>query len=277
MSTFLFLFRELLGSIRARSALLFSLVGLFILISLASFATLLLAGGTSNGGDGALGADELVLHLSPRLSAETVDDLYAQIRQRSDVASISFRFAEEVSPGSTGGRFFIRTTSPEATAGVLSAVESMNGITAVESGAPAPVSGRFALPGAARIGLLVALIVSVALSLLVSRLGYAVLLSGFYGEIRVMRSSGTSERTIIPPVVGLGLLIGLLTGLLLIVGIYLAQYALAEASAEIGVLANGGRVLGTSFASLVLGLLLGGLSGLFGASLLSSREFMPLR
>ena len=278
MSTFLFLFRELLGSIRARSAALLSASSLCVFVCLASFATLLLVGGTTDVVErGALGAAEIVVDLSPRLSAETVNGLYLQIRQRPDVASISFRFAQELSPGSTGGRFFIRTSSAEAMPGVLAAVAAMDGITEAEGGEVAPSSEGFALSVSARIGLLASLVLSVALSLILARGGYRALLGAFHGEIRIMRLSGTSERTIAPPIVGLGVLMGLLSGLLLVVGIYLGQYALGEATSGVSGLASGGRVLGVTFAGLTLGVLLGSLIGLFGASLLTSREFSPLR
>ncbi|MGB2983934.1 MAG: hypothetical protein WBC63_08770 [Candidatus Bipolaricaulia bacterium] len=277
MSTFFFLFRELLGSIRARSATLFSAASLFVFVCLASFAALLLVGGVPNErGDAFLDEDEIEVHLSPRLSAEAVNDLYLEIRDRPDVASISFRFAQEVSPGSSGGRFFVRTASADATQGVLSAVELMSGITLAEAGTAAPSPGGFSLPSTARIGLLAALVLSVALSLVLARGGFRVLLGTFHGEIRVMRLAGAPERTIVPPVVALGILMGLLAGLLLVVGIYLAQYALGEGSHAVSELANSGRVLSVSFTGLILGLLLGSLIGLFGASLLSSREFSPL-
>jgi len=278
MSTFFFLFRELLGSIRARSAVLLSASSLCVFVCLASFATLLLVGGTAgDGARGTLGAAEIVVDLSPRLSAETVNSLYLQIRQQPDVSSISFRFAQESSPGSTGGRFFIRTSSAEAMPDVLTAVAAMDGITQAEGGAAVPPSNGFALPASARIGLLALLVLSVAFSLVLARGGYRALLGAFHGEIRIMRLSGTSERTIAPPIVGLGVLMGLLSGLLLVVGIYLGQYALGEATSGISGLASGARVLGVTFAGLTLGVLLGGLIGLFGASLLTSREFSPLR
>lgn len=278
MSQFLFVFRELLGSIRARSASLLAVASLFIFLCLASFAALLLVGGGSAVGDEVgLGVDEIVADISPRLSADAVNSLYREIQGHPDVASLAFRFAQEVSPGSTGGQFLIRTRGGDATAGVLTAVGSMNGITRVEAGTVVVSSeARFSLPGAARIALLAALVLSVVFSLLLARGGFRALLGTFQAEIRVMRVSGVSERTIVPPVVGLGTLMGLLAALLLIVGIYLAQYALGEGASSVSELANGGRVLVVVFADLILGVLLGTLVGLLGASLLSSREFSPL-
>lgn len=278
MSTFMFLFRELLGSIRARSGLLLTLSALFVFASLAAFAALLLIGGTVDEDvqSTTLGADEIVLHLSPRLSADAVNDLYVQLRQRPDVDSIAFHFAEEVSPGSTGGRFYVRAAAAEAMVDLVAVAETMNGITEIEAGEPMSEVPVFGLTGTVRIALLVSLIVCVALSLFLGRLGYRALLASFHSEIRVIRLSGASERAIILPVVGLGVMMGLLTGLLLIVGIFLAQYALGQTAGVVTSLGSDGRALGVSFAGLVLGLLLGSLIGLIGASLLTSREFSPL-
>jgi hypothetical protein len=274
MSGFPFLFRELLGSIRARSALLLSASSLFVFVSIASFATLLLLGGTTPSVESSgIGPDEVVASLSPRLSAEAVDGLYFEIQARSDVSSISFRFAEEVSPGSTGGRFFIRATSAEEAPAVARAVEALDGIMAVTRGEPAPPPAKVGLSPALRIGLLVALVTSIVLSLVLARGGYRALLRAFRGEIRIIRLSGTPERTIAAPVAALGLLLGLLTGLLLVVGVYLGLYAAGDSAATISGVENGGRVLGVTAAGFVLSLLLGGLSGLLGASLLSAREF----
>jgi len=276
VSTFFFLFRELLGAIQARSAAVFATVILLIFVCLASFATLLLVGGAAAGDTGGLGPDEIVVHLSPRLSAEAVDDLYARIRMRSDVAAIAFRFAEEVRPGSTGGRFFVRATTADALVNVRGELESTDGVTEIESGDGAEIEGGFTLPPSARLALLLALVLSVVASLVLGRVGFRALLGAFRVEIRIMRVSGTSERTIVPPVVGLGTLIGLLAGLLLIAGIYLGQYAVGEGATVVPKLADGGLVLGVTFAGLILGLLLGTFVGLFGASVLASREFSPL-
>jgi len=278
MSTFMFLFRELLGSIRAKTGFLLTLSGLFVFASLAAFAALLLVGGA----DAAtrdpeyLAPEEVILHLSPRLSADAVNDLYVELWGRDDVRSIVFRFAEEVSPGSTGGRFFVRATSAAAAAGLIELAETMNGVTQVEAGEPIPAPVPVGLTPTMRIVLLVVLTACVAISLLLGRLGYRGLLASFLGEIRVMRLSGAPEKAIVLPVVSLGVLLGLLTGLLLVVGIFLAQYALGDGPAGAASVAFDGRALTVSLAGLVLGLLLGGLIGLLGASLLTSREFSPL-
>lgn len=278
MSGFAFLFRELLGSIRARSALFFSLASLFIFVCTATFALLLLVGtATPPQPAGDLGADEIVASLSPRLSADAVNALYLQIRQRPDVAAVSFRFAEELSPDSTGGQLLVRATSAETAPGLLSAVQSMEGITTVVGGGPQRPEPEFGLSRTVRLGLLIALVAGIVLSLVLGRIGYLALLRAFHGEIRILRLSGTPERTIVLPVVALGVLLGLLTGLLLVVAVYLGLYALGEVASAASGLEDASRVLGVTFAGVVLSLLIGGLLGMLGASLLSSKEFSPLR
>jgi len=274
----MFLFRELLGSIRARTGFLLTLSGLFVFASLAAFAALLLIGGDADTREDPelLAPEEVILHLSPRLSADAVNDLYVELWVRDDVRSVVFRFAEEVSPGSTGGRFFVRAASAAATATLIELAETMSGVTEVEAGEPIPAPTPVGLTPTMRIILLVVLVACVAVSLLLGRLGYRRLLASFHSEIRVMRLSGASERAIVLPVVSLGVLLGLLTGLLLVVGIFLAQVALGNGTSGTVAVAFDGRALTVSMAGLILGLLLGGLIGLLGASLLASREFSPL-
>lgn len=276
MSGFSYVFRELLGSIRARSAALLSLAALFVFVCIATFVALLLVGPEpSETGEAKLQANEIVASLSPRLSAEAVDELYLRIRARPDVSAVSFRFAEELTPGSTGGRLFVRAVSAEAAPTVFEAIEALAGITDVVGGEPAPAPEGIGLSPVLRIVLLVVLVASIALSLLLARSGYVALLRTFRGEIRIMRISGVPERAVALPVVGLGLLVGLLAGLLLVVGVYLGIYAAGDAASAVSGLQATGRVLGITVAGLLLSLLLGGLIGLLGASLLSSKEFTP--
>jgi len=279
MSTFFFLFRELLGAVRAKSAVFFLLSGLFILLCLSSFAFLLLPVSSPAPPDaGILSPGEVIVHLSPRLAAATVDALYLQIRERSDVKRVDFRFAQEVNPGETGGYFFIEAASPDAANVIAQEIGSLDGVSDVQAGQAGEGErngGGVAVGAPVRFGLLGGLAVFLIVSLILARLGFSVLLRSFANEVRLMRLSGVSERMIYPLVVGLGILVGLLAGLLLIAGIYLFQSA-AGGLGDLASLLSGGRALAISFAGLSLGIFMGGLSGLFGVSILSSREFDPL-
>lgn len=278
----LFLVRELLGRVRAKSALYLALASLFLLLFLATFAAFFLFSPSQAANPEPiteLAAGEVMVRLSPRLSAAAIDELYLEIRDRADVARINFQFARETDPEATGGRFRIEASSTAAVAGLVEEIRSLNGVTEVSWGTETVEPGIFLSTGM-RIGLLCGLVVTVMLSLLLARAGLRVLLESFAGEIRILRLSGLSERQILPPVVGLGVLIGLLAGLLLLVGLVLLRFGLSVAGSDtleaIWGLSTVGRTLGIGFGSLFLGILIGGLSGLFGASILSTREFSPL-
>ena len=96
MSTFFFLFRELLGAVRARSALFFSLNGLFILLCLVSFALLLLPASLPEEGEVGIPAGEVVVRLSPRLAAATVDSLYLQIQESDKTRACTRLYAQQI-------------------------------------------------------------------------------------------------------------------------------------------------------------------------------------
>jgi cell division protein FtsX len=282
VNPFLFLFRELLGSIRARSALFFALTGLLLFVFLAVVGTFFLVPSpapAADGEEGALPIEEIRAHLSPRLSSATVDRMYLEIRAREDVGRIVFRFSQELDRDASGGVFVIDPTSPDVAPGLVDALRSLNGVTEVierrSQGEPAPSP----LSTAARIGLLSSLVVTIALSLLFARIGYRELLHSFAGEIRLLRLSGVPEKTVVPLTVGLGVVIGFLAGLLLLVILYVLHYVVVSQGTPPTIfegLTSGGRILGVSLINLLLGLILGGLIGLFGASLLGSRDFRPI-
>jgi len=277
VSTSVFLLRELLGAVRLRSAVFLGLTLLFVFVFLASFASFFLLGTAPAPADGGgLAPDEVIVRLSPRLSAAAIDELYLRLQERPDLARIRFQFAEELSPGETGGRFTIRASSPAAVPAIVEAAKGMSGVISVEAGrAPDPAGGPV-LSTTARIGLLCGLVGSVALSLIAARRGFRHLLRGFAGEIRLLRLAGVSERVIQRPVIGLGLGIGLLAGVLLVLGVYLLHLAVGPHAIGAAGAAEAGRVLAVSLVGLALGLVVGGLIGVYGASILGAREFRPL-
>jgi cell division protein FtsX len=281
MSPFLFLFRELLGSIRARSALFFLLTGLFLFAFLAIVGTFfLLPSPTATvAADGGLPVEEIQVYLSPRLSSATVDRMYLDVRAREDIERIVFRFSQELDRDASGGVFVIEPTSPDGAETLVADLRALNGVTEVieRRGPVVPVASP--LSAAARIGLLCSLVATVALSLLCARGGYRELLRTFSGEIRLLRLSGVSERTIVPLAVGIGILVGTLAGLVLLVILYVLHYVVISQGAPPAILeglAHSGRILGVSLINLLLGVVLGGLIGLYGTSLLGSREFRPI-
>ncbi len=280
MNPFLFLFRELLGSIRARSALFFALNGLFLFLFLGVVGTFFLVPSPETpSADGSLPIEEIQVQLSPRLSSASVDRMYLDIRSREDVERIVFRFSQELDRSASGGVFVIRPASPGAAPALVDELRLLNGVTEViERRSPGePV--RSPLSTSVRIGLLASLVVTVALSLLFARSGYRELLRSFSGEIRLLRLSGISERMVVPLTVGVGILIGFLAGLLLLVILYVMHYVVISQGVPPRILeglTSGGRIFGVSLINLLLGVVLGGLIGLYGASLLGSREYRPI-
>ncbi|MDD4902959.1 MAG: hypothetical protein PHV11_08505 [Candidatus Bipolaricaulis sp.] len=274
MNQFLFLERELLGAIRARSGVLFSLALLFLLLFLATFASFYLFPTAGDGPGGLLTADRVIARLSPRLSTAAIDDLFATIQDRSDVREVRFEFGTESAPRASGGRFLIRATSAVAARGLVDGLRSMDGVEDVEVGTAPVGASHLVLSGYARIGLLCGLVVSACAFLLLAWRGFRALLHTFRGEIRLMRLSGISEKTLYPPLVVLGVLLGALASLLLIAGLYLFQVMTGGANPALPLDAT--RLLGVALLSFLLGLLMGGLAGLFGASHLTARQFDPL-
>jgi len=282
MSPFLFLFRELLGSIRARTALYFLLTGLLLFAFLAVVGTFFLLPSPSAGaGDDqtSLPIEEVHVVLSPRLSSATVDRMYLDVRSREDVERIVFRFSQELDRDVSGGVFVIEPTSTETAEDLVADMRSLNGVTEVIERRGRGEPERSLLSAGLRIGLLCSLVVTVALSLLCARGGYRELFRSFSGEIRLLRLSGVSDRTIVPLAVAIGVLVGGLAGLLLLVILYVMHYVVVSHGAPPAMLEglmDGGRILTVSLINLLLGIVLGGLVGVYGTSLLGGRDFRAI-
>ncbi|MEN6368614.1 MAG: hypothetical protein ABFD77_02825 [Thermotogota bacterium] len=274
MNEFLFLERELLGAIRARSGVLLSLAIVFLFLFLAAFSSFYLFPSAGGPQHGLLTADRVVVYLSPRLSTTAIDSLFATIQERPDVREVRFEFATQVTPTSSGGRFLVRATSAAAARGLTDVLRAMNGVDDAEVGTAPIGTPGLVLSRNARIGLLCGLLVSACAFLFLTRRGFRALLHAFRNEIRLMRLSGVSERTMYPPLVVLGLLMGALASVMLFAGLYVFQVTTGGANPALPLATP--RLIGVGLLSILLGLLMGGLAGLFGASRLTAREFDPL-
>jgi hypothetical protein len=278
MSTFFYVFGDLLGAVNGRSvAFLFGVVGL-LFATLALFGSLFLLGSpvsTAHESVPLVPQGDVLVELSPSLSSSAINALYLQLRDRSDVAAINYRLPEEL--GSEQGAFLVHPVSG-TTQQLVEAVSAIPGVVKVDAPTPpTPSKGPFALSAGVKIGLLVGLVVCLVASLILGRLAFRRVLAGFAGEIRMMRLSGTEERTILPPIVALGVVCGILAGVLLVVVVVILHYvattqpgALLHAASG---LVSSGRVSVVSVVGFLLGALLGGLIGALGASLTQSREF----
>ncbi len=276
----LFLFRELLGAVRTKSAIYFALSGFLLFLFLVSVACFfMIAPGSVSRSTEGQPIEEIRVFLSPRLSSATIDQWFLEWRERDEIAGLRFQFAQELDETASGGVFIV-SPADSASAGVLtSEFREIEGVTDVIEVPREPPRESSSVLLVIRISLLAILVTTIAASLLCSRCGYRELLTTFSGEIRMLRLSGISERVISALVVALGVLIGLLGGLLLLAVLYLLhQIALSNSDAFslFGGLTSGIRILRVGLMMLALGTLLGGLSGLLGASLLHRREFDPL-
>jgi cell division protein FtsX len=270
-----FLLGNLLRAINSRSGSLFIVLILLIFSSGALFSSFFLLGTpTPNDTGPSLSADELFIHLSPRLSQQKINDLYLKIREWEDVSQINYCYPQEFGLEAVEGLLVIKAVSVGKVTGLIDALSAIDEITDVDS-----LSTRHAdsLSASVKIGLLIGLALSIVGSLIAARYAFAELLKAVSEEIRMMRLAGTAEQVIQPPIVAIGALCGIIAGLLLIVVIYLFRF-LAITHPGFLLHATSGwvdpaRVLMVSLVGFLLGLVLGGLVGALGASLTESSKF----
>jgi len=277
MSRFFFIFGNLLGAINGRIGWLFlGVIGL-IFAALLIFAGFFLVGETTGQENGpALAPGEMVVYLSPQLSSDDVQSLYLKIRDMPETRTINYRFAQELGLDQAGGVFIIQAVNASAAASLQETIREMLGIINIDSVTEAQ-GATVSLSSALRLGLLVALIVSIVGSLILARYAFLLLLDRFSAEIKLLRLSGTSEGVFQPPVVALGVLCGIIAAMLLVVVVYLSHFlALSHPQATIhaacGLLLPG-RVLMVSLVGSLIGIVLGGLLGVLGASLTAQERF----
>lgn len=269
MNSFLYLERELLGAIRARSGVLFSFGLLFLFLFLAMFASLFVIPEQQQ--DGAPG--RVLATLSSRLTTTAINDLSDRLVARSDVVRVKYSLPETTAESRTGGTLELTPRSAADVSTLARAVAAMEGVTNVESVAPEARRG-LAIPPELQTGLLVGLCLSALLSLALVREGFRALLGSFRQELRLARLAGTSERRLMEVVGTAGLLWGLLAGLLVVGALFLYEAVTIAGGGSLAV--AGPRLFGVAAVSLLLAILMGGLAGLVGASQLSSRQFEPL-
>ena len=277
MSTFFFLLNDLIATINVKSKARFLSLLFVIFACLALFSGFFLLGGVGEEEiRPALAPNELHVHLSPRLASATIDEMHRQIRERDAVRQITFRFPQELGLDQVEGLFLIRAVSTRAAAELAAELSIAPGVVRVDS-SPIMQKQAISLATPIKIGLLIGFALSIVASLIMARSAFAKLFNDFAEEIRMMRLAGTTERVIQPPIIAVGLLCGAIAGLLLIVVIYLLHFLSTIHPATILYIAPGlaepTRVLIVSLAGFLLGLALGGLLGMMGASLTGSKDF----
>jgi len=277
MTTFLFLFRELLGAVRARSAGFLLLTCLLVAVFLGSFASLFLFVSPEAQDPADLSPSEVRLWLSPRLTTSAIDALYYGLQVRDDVSEIRYQFEQQAGGTGARGLFIVTVPGTADVAGFAAAAMRMDGVDEVETLAEEDTVRPLSLAASIRIGLLLGLTLSAALSLIAGRMGFRRLLEDFANAIRLLRLSGIPQRAISPPVVALGAMLGMLAGLLIAAGIALLHLTVSPTSAFAAVgLVEVGRVAGILVVDFLLGATMGSLIGLLGASFLGRPVFSPL-
>lgn len=277
MSKFFFVLGHLLGAINGRiGALFLGVVGL-LLIALLIFAGFFLFGDTGRTSNSpALDPGELVVYMSPRLSSDDVQELYQEIRGMAEAEKVNYRFAQELGLDQAGGVFVVRASSSSAAESMKQAISLMPGVESIDSF----ISGQAeALPLSSSlwIGLLVALVATIAAGLVLARHSFWLLLKRFSGEIRLLRLSGAPAQVFQAPIVAIGIICGLIAAMLLMITVYLLHFfALSDPQAAVSGargLVQPGKVILVSLLGLLVGLILGSLIGVLGASLTSKDEF----
>jgi cell division protein FtsX len=214
------------------------------------------------------------VHLSPRLSQQKINDLCLKIREWEYVSRINYRYPQEFGLEAVEGLLVIKAVSVAKVTELIDALSAIDGIADVDS-----LSTRHAdsLSSPVKIGFLIGLALSIVGSLIAARYAFAELLKAFSEEIRMMRLAGTAEQVIQPPIVAIGALCGIIAGLLLIVAIYLLRFLAITHPGSLLHATSGwvdpARVLTVSLGGFLLGLVLGGLAGVLGASLTESSKF----
>ena len=277
MSRFFFLFGNLLGAINGRiGALFLGVIGL-LLVALVIFSGFFLFGDTQGAGNApSLAPGEMVVYLSPQLSSDDVQALYVKIRDMPETRAINYRFAQELGFDRAGGVFIVRAVNSASAATLQRAIAPLSGVMSIDSVDRAQGT-RVSLPRALSLGLLIALIISIAGSLALARHSFLLLLERFSPEINLLRLAGTPESVFQPPVVALGVLCGIIAAMLHVVIVYSLHFlALSHPQATIhaacGLLLPG-RVLMVSLVGSLIGIVLGGLIGVLGASLTTKDQF----
>ncbi len=272
MNPGVFIFRELIGTMRVKSGALFLMMIVLLFVFLGVFSCFFILGTPENGASIHTGSpEEITVYLSPRITTAAIQELYQNLLERDDVLSVIYTFAEELSSDRFGGAFRVRAVDQRKVASLAAELKQTPGVTDVIVPARAASFSGIKLSSPERIGLLIGLLVSGLSSLFVARMAFMELLRGFSSEIKLLRLSGTSERTIQIPVAFLGLSAGLLAGLILLIVIYVLHASAVSGAllATAAGLLDRGRVLTAGLLSLFLGVLMGLLSGVLGASLLS--------
>jgi len=275
------LFGELLRGLRRRGLGPLALAGSFSILFLALLVIFLLA--WSSLGEGREG--ELVALLDPELTPSRVDRLYIEIRDWEEVARIDFIFEEEVKAGLVKlamqdletDLFRIWLHSPREATAIQERLKGLEGITSVIAYGRGSLRSILRAAAGVQSGMIALLIVLGLLAAASIRSAIRSLITGWRGELQLLHLSGVARRTMETPFILLALGLGLLSGLMVALGLYAVHsWGLSHPEAlyrSLPALLNPRVVLSLASLSLGIGLGLGLLGGAW--SLLILRRLVP--
>ncbi|HAZ30902.1 TPA: hypothetical protein DCY65_04965 [Candidatus Acetothermia bacterium] len=172
-------------------------------------ALFLIPGGP--GAPGAAGEAYLLANLSLRPSEAAIARLGSEISTWPGVASVTFRFPGETDPIPVAQRsLLVRLAAPEARGGVEARLRVLTDVTGVEYREQASARGR--VPPASRIGAVLALVGTLALSLWLGHRAVTAAARAWARELALLRTCGTSVAVRRAPFYVLGALVGLAGG-----------------------------------------------------------------
>lgn len=274
MSVFLYVFRDILGSLKPRGALWLFAAGVLVFVVLGTFSAFFLldvppSAGTTAGVEG-----ELIAYLDAQLTTLEIEEIYVELREDPRVERVAYILPQDLTWPDSGGALVVE--SSEASAGtLLEEIQSNPAFTRVDR--TVTHGGNLtALPAPIRTGLLVGLLVGIALCLVVARFGLRTVLETFDGQLRMMQIAGADEKTYYLPVFAVGLGCGVIASVVFIAVLYAFHLAaLAHPGAAIAS-ANGllsaSRVQLVAVLSGLIGVALGALVGALGVGLAARRS-----
>ncbi|UCF09498.1 MAG: hypothetical protein JSW65_05385 [Candidatus Bipolaricaulota bacterium] len=279
MSVFFYVFRDILGSLKPRGALLLFAAGALVFAVLGTFSAFFLldvppSTGATSGIEG-----ELIAYFHAQVTTFEVEQIYLDLRDDERVEQIAFVLPQDLTRPDSAGALVVK--SSEASSDVLlSELEGSGAFTRVVR--TVTHGGNLtALPVPTRTGLLVGLLVGIALCLVVARYGLRTVLATFDGQLRIMQLSGTEEKTVFLPILAVGLGCGLITCLLFIAVLYAFHLAAVANPGATIASANGllsaDRVRLVAVLSGLIGIALGALIGALGVGLAARRSAVVFR
>jgi len=271
VSTFPYVYRELMRAARDGAASTFVLSFALIFVTLFAFSAFFLLAPTSDDLEPVgWGTGSFIVHLVATATTDEAQAVYTAVRSIDDVVQINYVFGEELEPQQIAGAFLVRVNG----ASFDSAREETSRLAAVAAvdAVDEPVSvHKASVPLTARAVLLVLLVLGIVGTLVASRFAFRRLLGAFSSELRLLHLAGAPDTTVLIPVFVIGVLGGVAAILVVVLVASLLRIAAIAgpdgALAASTLLADRGRVVAVLLLNLPVGIVIGSLAGAVGVGL----------